>query len=408
MNRTSFVHLAVIAAICASGARPAAAQNTGAETVSRAPGMFQRTFTRVGDIMQLGAGEAKDGLYPQLGEMIPGAGLLSAGPGYRQHLFGDAAVVNVSASLSWRRYSMVQSRIEWPALVSNHLSIGAGARYQDFTQINYFGIGPDSDKSAQTDYRLKSVDISGFATVRTTDWLSLGGRVGYIRGLDVTSGLSSIHPPTHDLFDETTAPGLTIQPRYAHADVFVEADTRDKPGYPASGGVYRLGLTTFHDLDGSGQSFRRVEGDATHYVQLFRRSSVMAVRGHVALSQTGSGNEVPFYLMPTLGGASTLHAYSDYRFRDRNAASVGAEYRWPVIRVMDAALFADAGSVAPTASGLWRERLEHDYGFGLRFHTATRSVARIDVAKGREGTRVSLSLTTSLGGSNRNVLPYVP
>jgi hypothetical protein len=75
---------------------------------------------------------------------------------------------------------------------------------------------------------------------------------------------------------------------------------------------------------------------------------------------------------------------------------------------MDAALFADAGSVAPTASGLWQERPEHDYGFGLRFHTNTRSVARIDVAKGREGTRVSLSVATLLGGSSRNVLPYVP
>ena len=408
MNRTSLIHLAVIAVVCASGARPAAAQNAAAEIASQEPGAFQRTFTWVGDKLQGGSGEAKDGLYPQLGGTVPGAGWISAGPGYRHHLFGDAAVMNVSAAMSSRRYSMVQSRIEWPSLFSNHLSIGAGARYQDFTQINYFGVGPDSDKSAQTDYRLKSLDIAGSATVRTTDWLSFGGRVGYIRGLAVTPGLSSIHPPTHDLFEDTTAPGLTVQPRYAHADVFVEADTRDKPGYPASGGVYRLGLTTFHDLDGSAQSFRRVEGDATHYVPVFGRSHVVAVRGHVALSQTGSGNEVPFYLMPTLGGANTLHGYTDYRFRDRNAASVGAEYRFPVVRMMDAALFADAGSVAPTASGLWQERPEHDYGFGLRFHTNTRSVARIDVAKGREGTRVSLSLAMLLGGSSRNVLPYVP
>ncbi len=97
--------------------------------------------------------------------------------------------------------------------------------------------------------------------------------------------------------------------------------------------------------------------------------------------------------MPTLGGGNTLRGYDDYRFRDRNAAFVSAEYRWPVFRMMDAALFADAGSVASTASGLWQERLEHDYGFGFRFHTATRSVARIDVAKGREGSRVSFSLT---------------
>jgi outer membrane protein assembly factor BamA len=421
MNRMSFVHLAMITVVCALGAGPAAAQNTRAESVSQEraakaqtapavhePGVFERTFTWVGNKMGDGSGESKDGLYPQIGGMIPGAGWLSAGPGYRQHLFGDAAVVNVSAAMSPRRYSMVQSKIEWPALFDNRLSIGAGARYQDFTQINYFGVGPDSAKGARTDYRLKNVDITGSATVRPTDWLSIGGRAGYIRGLDVAPGLGSIHPPTHDLFDDTTAPGLTIQPRYGHADVFVEADSRDVPGYPTSGGVYRLGLTTFHDLDGSGQSFRRVDADATQYVPLFHRNWIVAVRGRVALSQTGAGNEVPFYLMPTLGGRHTLRGYNNYRFRDRNAAFVSAEYRWPVFRMMDAALFADAGTVAPTAGGLLRQRLEHDYGFGLRFHTATRSVAGIDVAKSREGTRVSLSFTSSFGGSSSNVIPYVP
>ena len=423
MNRLPYFCLAVIAVLCAPDARLAAAQNAPAESVSQdrsaqartglpvhsdEPGVWQRTFTWLGDKMRDGSDKANDGLYPRLGGMIPGAGWFSAGPGYRHHLFRDAAVMDVSAAMSSRRYSMMQSRIEWPALFSSHLSIGADARYQDFTQINYFGVGPDSDKSAQTNYRSKSIDIAGSATVRPTDWLSFGGGVGYIRGLHITPGLSAIHRATHDVFDDTTAPGLSVQPRYGHADVFVEADTRDKPGYPAAGGLYRLGLTTFHDLEGSGQSFRRVDADAAHYVPLFRRNWIVAVRGHVALSQTGAGNEVPFYLMPTLGGGNTLRGYGDYRFRDRNAASVGAEYRVPVFRMMDAALFADAGSVAPKASGLWRERPEHDYGFGVRFHTATRSVARIDVAKGREGNRVSLSLTTLLGRSGRNVLPYVP
>jgi hypothetical protein len=420
MKVTFLASLAMITAVCALGARPVAAQNTPAESVSQdraakaqtapevhEPGVFQRTFKWVGNKMKDGSSEPKDGLYPQIGGMIPGAGL-SVGPGYRHHLFGDAAVVKASAAISWRRYKMMQSRIEWPALFSNHLSVDAGAKYQDFTQINYFGVGPDSDKSSRTNFRLKNIDIAGSATVRPTHWLSIGGRVGYLRGLDITPGLSSIHPPTHDVFDDATAPGLTVQPRYGHADVFVEADSRDVPGYPTSGGVYRLGLTTFHDLDGSGQSFRRVDADATQYVPLFRRNWIVALRGHVALSQTGAGNEVPFYLMPTLGGRNTLRGYNDYRFRDRNAAFVSAEYRLPVFRKMDAAVFADAGSVAPTAGGVWRERLEHDYGFGLRFHTATRSVARLDVSQGREGRRVSLSLTASLGRSSRNVTPYVP
>jgi outer membrane protein assembly factor BamA len=127
----------------------------------------------------------------------------------------------------------------------------------------------------------------------------------------------------------------------------------------------------------------------------------------VALSQTGPGNEVPFYLMPTLGGDHSLRGYSNYRFRDRNAALVSVEYRWPVFRMMDAALFADAGSVAPTAGGLLHERVERDYGFGLRVHGDRKAFASLDLSQGREGKRVALSLGTSFGRSS-SVIPYVP
>jgi hypothetical protein len=420
MNRTSLVHFAVITFVCALMGTPAAAQDTRAETISqeraakaetststvvRPSGVFQRTFTWAGK--KIDGGGAKDGLYPQLGGMIPGSGWLSLGPGYRHHLFGNAAVVDASAAMSWRRYSMMRSQILWPSLLSNHLSVSASAKYQDFTQINYFGVGPDTDKNALTNYALRSIDIAGAATVRPNDWLSIGGRVGYIRGLGVRPGLSSINPPTHDFFNETTAPGLTVQPRYEHADVFVEADSRDVPGYPTSGGLYHLGLAMFHDLDATGQSFRRVDADATQYVPLFHRNWVVAVRGRMALSQTGAGNEVPFYLMPTLGGDHSLRGYSNYRFRDRNAALVSVEYRWPVFRMMDAALFADAGSVAPTAGGLLHERVERDYGFGLRVHGDRKAFASLDLSQGREGKRVSLSLGTSFGRSN-SVIPYVP
>ncbi len=199
-----------------------------------------------------------------------------------------------------------------------------------------------------------------------------------------------------------------MQPRYGRADLFVEADTRDAPGYPTRGGLYRLGSAMFHDVDGSGQSFRRVDADATHYLPVIGGKWTVALRGRLALSQTGGGNEVPFYLMPTLGGRSTLRGYSDFRFRDRHAAFISVESRWPVFPMVDAAVFADAGRVAPAVADSWGGRPEHDYGVGLRFHTASRSFARFDVAKGREGTRVALSVTTSFGGPRRQAIPYVP
>jgi outer membrane protein assembly factor BamA len=419
MNRLLFAHLATIAVFSAAIVRPVAAQTVGTEGVaqpsaatsqsapsSNRPGLFQRSVTWAGDKMA-GSGNSNDGFYPEVG-MVPGAGWLSVGPGYRHHLFGDAALVSASAAMSIRHYSTLQSQLEWPTLFSNRLSLGVAGKYQDFTQINYFGVGPDSEKSAWSDYRLKSVDLGGTAIYRPSYWLSIGGGAGYIRNLDIAPGTSAIHPPVNDGFDENTAPGLLLQPRYRHTDVFVGGDTRDVRGYTKSGGLYRLGLINFQDLSASAQSFRRVDADATQYVALLRRDWILSVRGHIALTQTGAGNKVPFYMMPTIGGHNTLRGYNDYRFRDRNAAAFGAEYRLPVFRMVDAALFAEAGSVAPTARGLWREGFNRDFGVGVRLHSSTKTFARVDVARGQEGTRVSASLTASLGGSRRSVVPYVP
>ncbi|MEO8678887.1 MAG: hypothetical protein ABI665_07565 [Vicinamibacterales bacterium] len=211
MKRPFLVQFAMIPVICALGAQAAAAQDTRAEAVSmeraakaeavpevHQPGMFQRTVKWAGNKLTAESGEAKDGWYAQYGNEIPGAGWPTVGPGYRRHV-GNDAVADVSGSISRRRYVMMQSRIEWPELFSNHLSVGAGAKYQDFTEISFFGVGPDSDAEALTNYRLKNIDIAGTAAVRPADWLSIGGSVGFIRGLAVTPGLSTILPPTHEI-----------------------------------------------------------------------------------------------------------------------------------------------------------------------------------------------------------------
>src|SRR5882672_7298287 len=41
--------------------------------------------------------EPADGLYPQLGNMVTGAGWISAGPGYRHRVFDGRGVVDLSA-----------------------------------------------------------------------------------------------------------------------------------------------------------------------------------------------------------------------------------------------------------------------------------------------------------------------
>lgn len=350
-----------------------------------------------------GVSTSRDGFYPELGGMITGA-FVSAGPGFRQHLLGDRAVIDVSAAMSWRRYRAINAELAWPHLLNDRLSVGAQARYQDFTRINYFGIGNGSVEDDRTNYRLNNIGALGFATVRARRWLSFTGRAGVLRRMDIEPGTSTVYPSIADRFDEITAPSLVRQPNYVHTDVAVDADTRDVPGNPSRGGRYRLSLAAFHDQSFARYSFRRVEADAAQYVSLGR--SVVALHARLDVSHD-KRQDIPFYLLPSLGGENSLRGYADYRFRDRDLLMVNAEYRWPIFGMADLAVFYDAGSVGAHTRSL-TQHMHTDYGVGMRVHSATHTLVRLDVARSPEGTRALLSFSAPLGVPHRSVAPYVP
>jgi hypothetical protein len=365
---------------------------------------LDRTFTWVESRLQDWSG---DGLHPVTGGMIPGTGI-AIGPGYRHHLFGNRAVVDASGEVSASQSRIMRSQLEWPRFFTDRVSVGAELKYQDFTQVNFFGIGDSAPKTSQTNYRLRDVDVLGFAALRPKSWLSIESRVGVLKGVAIGAPTSALHPSIGDRFDELTAPGLTWQPDFLHADASVAIDTQDVPGYATSGGRYRLSIASFHDQDHARYSFRRLDADAAHYIPLFHRSWVLVLHGRAVLSQSAAGQEVPFYLLPTLGGSNTLRGFADYRFRDRNLLLFNAEYRWPLFRALDGALFCDAGTVAPTAQALSMRHAHADCGAGARLHTTRRTLVRVDVARGAEGIRTSVGFTTPLGAPSRTVVPYAP
>jgi hypothetical protein len=375
-------------------------------SVPAGPSWLERTFSW-GESRVENASGTRDGFHPVMGGMIPGAGI-ALGPGYRHHLFGTRAIADASGAVSWHQYTMMRSRLEWPQLFTDRLSVGTELKYQDFTQINFFGIGEGSLKTNQTNYRLKDVDVLGFAAVRPSQWLSIGGRVGVLRRVGIAAGTSSLSPSTGDRFDEGTAPALTRQPDFLHADLSVDVDTQDVPGYPTSGGRYRLAIASFHDQSYAQYSFRRVDADAAHYIPLFHKSWVLTLHGRAVVSQTAAGQEVPFYLLPTLGGSNTLRGFLDYRFRDRNLLLFNAEYRWPLFRALDGALFYDAGTVAPSVEALSLRHAHTDYGAGVRLHTTKHTLVRVDVARSAEGVRALFTFSAPLGAPSRTVAPYAP
>ena len=160
----------------------------------------------------LGDIEPTDGFYTEFGNMITGEGWISAGPGYRHHLFDERAIFDTSAAVSWNLYQSYEAQFYLPHLAGDRLSVGVQGMYQRWLAVEYFGLGNDSLKSNSSAYRLADTDVLGFAAVRPTRWLSLTGRFGWIPRpqLGAAEGPRVAVPNTIDLFTQTSAPGLTL------------------------------------------------------------------------------------------------------------------------------------------------------------------------------------------------------
>ena len=340
------------------------------------PDLIQRAVL-FGD-RHFSGGESRNGWYVDSTSMIPGAGWISAGPGFRRWSHNDNLVLDGSVAMSWRRYKTAQARVELPKLARSRLAIGSQFRWQDFGHVKTFGEGPDSLESGRDEYRIRSTNLVGYATLRPARWAGIGAQVGF---LEPSVALRS-------------GPRAEDQPSFVHSEASITADTRDFPGHPTRGGLVRAAAARYSDRDTGAFSFNRYEAEGAGFVPLAGSRLVIALHGWLVTSGTGDGQVVPFYLQPSLGGHNTLRGYADYRFHDRNLLVVNAEARVPLMTHVDAAVFVDAGNVAGRAADLNLDK--RSYGAGLRLHSRRQTFARMDVARGGEGWRFVFRLTDPL------------
>ena len=149
-------------------------------------------------------------------------------------------------------------------------------------------------------------------------------------------------------------------------------------------------MTAYSDRDTGQFSFQRYDLEGLRIVPVRSDTWVLALHGWGAFSSTSSGNVVPFYLLPSLGGENTLRGYDNYRFHDRNMLVAGAESRWALFRYIDAAAFVDAGNVAARPGDLNLDKTS--WGGGIRVHTRRSTFARFDVGHSVEGWHFFLNL----------------
>jgi outer membrane protein assembly factor BamA len=100
------------------------------------------------------------------------------------------------------------------------------------------------------------------------------------------------------------------------------------------------------------------------HLPIFREAWTLSLRGRASTASSKDGQEIPFFMLPALGGGSDLRGFDSWRFRDRDSLLLQAEWRIMVNRYLDTAVFYDAGTVAKRFSDLDLHGMKSDFGFG--------------------------------------------
>lgn len=288
------------------------------------------------------------------------------------------------AAYSTRGYRRASAGVTVKPIGAAPLDVHLGGQYYEHPQEDFFGLGPNSLEENRSDYLLEATEANAELRWKPATWIDIAGGMSFISP-KVGEGTDTRFPSTGLQFNPSDLPGYQAQPDFLRGDASAAVDWRDNPLHPHAGGRYGVQFSNFRDQDLDSFNFRRVEVDLQQYVPLPNRYRTLAFRATGVFTDADAGNQVPFYYQPTLGGAQELRGFREFRFRDQNSLILTAEYRWEAWWALDGALFVDAGKVAASRHDLSFGNLDVSYGIGFRVHSNSAFVARLDLARSREG-----------------------
>lgn len=383
-------------------ALPAHAQETRAEVIRQEqaerlrqvrppqPTMVERAIDR---LEQWGfiSGPPR-GVYPWVGSVYPGGGV-AGGVGIRS-AFGDDGALTVIAGHSIRRYTIGEADLVLPSVARTRGRFTLSGRYMDAADVKYYGVGNDSSKDSRTYFGLSPVSGGLRFDFDASKRFTVSGEMSY---LDATTSAGRTAPSLDVSFTPADTPGAGFSRfGFVRSTARASFDWRRRLGYAGSGGVYRARFEDVRDQDHGRYTFRLLEAEALQLIPILRANWVVMVRGLATITDTDGTNEVPYFLLPSIGGGGSVRGYPDFRFRDRHRLIVNAELRWTPARFMDMLVFYDTGKVAARRQELDFDDLKNSYGGGLRLIGPKGYAARIEAAHSREHR---VRLTLSAGGA---------
>ena len=329
------------------------------------------------------------GLFTRVGGMPEGQGF-TIGPAYR--ISNYDASFTTTAAVSLRGAYEATGRLDFPrppALLAPppRAFLSIGGLFHHLPAEDFYGFGQQSSQSTHAAFLLDegTFDVTGALT--PARWFTASGLAQY-RSERAGRG-DDPRLPSIDVFHTgLAAPASLTDLDFVRRGGHLNVNLVSAPQRAPVGGRYRVSLDNYSDQTADRYSFNRWEVDLQQYLPIFTPSRLIALRANAVGVIPDAGQEVPFYLQPTLGGSHSIRAYPHQRFRDRNSLLLQAEYRFVLNDFMTGAVFYDTGKVAFDRDDLWNvDGMRNDYGISFKLGFAGLAAFRAEVVfGGDEGT----------------------
>ncbi len=140
-------------------------------------------------------------------------------------------------------------------------------------------------------------------------------------------------------------------------------DFRDRRAYPRSGGLFRGKWERYQSTTDQDVVFDRLDASVQGFVTTIS-SHVLALRVLVETTHNRGSAPIPFYLYPKFD-FTKLGGYRNQRHIDADLINFSAEYRWPLLNLVD--LYQLSTSIHVGVAGVYDDLLE-DFEFDVSFN----------------------------------------
>jgi hypothetical protein len=336
---------------------------------------------------------AERGYFPIFGGFPDGAGF-AAGLEIRRQ--AGPAELSLMGGASVFGYVEARASVEYPAAGRGMTMAGRDGfgltvegMFSRRTREEFYGIGQDSREQARSVYGRHIFDGRGRVGLPVGRRVAMELGAGFVQ-MDLIDAIHPSLPSIDEVFDGLPA---QAQGRFQalYGTLAMEYEGRDVPGNPSRGIYLRLEAGVRHALD-EDFSHSYTDSYASGIVPLGGRRT-FSVWGQLMTVHRVGDDEIPFFLLPRIGGSETLKAYQRFRFADEAAGLISAEYAFMISPEPNLAFFAfgQLGGVGEEVGQVFQD-IKPSVGFGIRFLTSTSTAARLELAFGDEGSRFWLKL----------------